>query len=242
MRVLITILCMLFILSGCKKANDRKCFKSIGDIVVESRDLEAFSAVVIDDHIDLVLTEDVQNRALVETGENLLNFIVTEVRADTLFIRDDNKCSFLRDLSYKSKVHLNTATLKYISANGSGDLISTGTISRNLTVDGFHANGKVELELNCDSAAFIVNVGITELNLTGNVDYAYFYYFGNGNADATQLVCTDVLINWQSTGWLKLYASNALYGNISSTGNVYYSGNPAIVDVGLLNTGQLIPE
>ena len=238
----VLVISFLFALTGCKKAEDRRCFKNLGDITFESRSLPPYSFVVLEDHIDLILTDTIDNSMVVESGANLIGFIVTEVSNDTLFIRDDNKCSFLRDFRFKTKIHLNTMHLNKVLLNGSGNLSNAMPTNRNITVDANRANGNIDLTLGCDSCSFIVNVGVTKIVLSGTCENSYFYYFGHGNVDASQLLSANALIHWNSTGWLKVNATSSIRGIIESSGNVYYSGNPTIVDVGMTGSGELIPQ
>ncbi len=236
--VLVFSLCFL----GCKPSEDRRCFKGMGEIILEHRDLELFRTVILDDHIDLILTEDPEDYAVIETGSNLANLIETSISGDTLTILDNNRCAFLRDLDYKTTVHLHTSSLDRVMMGGSGDLSATGAITRNITLNCLEANGGINLTLNNDTSSFFIEAGVTDVHLTGNSEYSYFYYFGNGNVDASNLVNTNTVINWSSTGWLKIFTSNALSGSINSYGNVYYSGNPANVNVGLNGEGLLVGE
>ncbi len=238
----ILVISFFFALTGCQKSEDRRCFKSIGDITFESRPLTPYSFVVLDDHIDLILTDTIDNSLVVESGTNLIGFIVTEVSNDTLFIRDDNKCSFLRDFRYKTKIHLNSMTLNKVLLGGSGNLSNAIPTNRNITVDADRANGNIDLTLACDSCSFIVNVGVTKIDLSGTCENSYFYYFGHGDVEASQLLSAKALIHWNSTGWLKVNATSSIRGIIESSGNVYYSGNPTIVDVGMTGSGELIPQ
>ncbi|MBT6029790.1 MAG: hypothetical protein HOH13_05755 [Crocinitomicaceae bacterium] len=232
----------IFSLTGCKKVENRRCFKNIGNITVESRSLKPYSFVVLDDHIDLILTDTTDNSIVVESGANLIGFIVTEVSNDTLFIRDDNRCSFLRDLNYKTKVFLNSLNLNKVLLYGSGNLSNETPVTKNITIDADRANGNIDLTLECDSCFFIVNVGVTNIKLVGTCADSYFYYFGHGDVDASQLISTKAAIHWNSTGWLKLNATNSINGVIESSGNVYYSGNPTIIDVAMTGSGELIPQ
>ena len=244
MRFNKTILIFLCILTayGCKKSENRKCFKSIGSVITEERELAEFSAVVLENHIDLELTEDTTNFIVIESGENLIKFITTSIVNDTLFIRDDNTCGFLRDLGYKSLVKLSSSNLRHLISRGSGDVSCVDSITRNMTLDGFHANGEIDLTFNCDSLSIIINVGVTKLRLSGTITRGYFYYFGNGNIDASELSCNKVLLNWQSTGWLKTNVANSLVGEIGASGNVFYTGSPSTINVSLSGSGNLIAE
>jgi len=236
------ILFSLFAFTTCKKPNNRPCFKSIGDDSIQERSLDNFSAVVIENHIDLNLTEDSINWVTVESGENLINFITTEVVDDTLFIRDENNCGFLRDFGFKTVVNLSTSDLNYIKALGSGDIRTETAITKNLEICALSANGTIHMDLLCDSARIAINGGITDIKISGTNNYTYFYYFGNSNIDASNLISDKVLFNWQSTGELKTQVITSLVGEIGASGNVYYNGTPSFINVGLNGSGELIAQ
>ncbi|MFT7614500.1 MAG: hypothetical protein ACI9J3_003482 [Parvicellaceae bacterium] len=236
------ILALSLIFAHCKKPDDRACFKGIGEDVIEERSLGSFQAIVISNHIDLKLIEDTLDWAKVESGENLINFIVTEISNDTLFIRDENRCDFLRDLNYKSTVTIRSSNLNYLKTLGSGNIETVNSITKKIEVSGDHANGNIDLELNCDTARIVINVGVTHATIRGANAYTYFYYFGNSDIDASDLISDKVLLNWQSTGILKTSVVNSISGEIGASGDVFYSGSPSTINVGLSGSGKLIAQ
>lgn len=227
---------------SCKDARDRQCLKGAGDDIIEFRDLTSFRAVVLQDHIDLELNESSTNSLTLYSKANLTNFITTDIVNDTLYIKDENKCIFLRDMRYRSKIQLSSTNLEYLLIEGSGDVTNQDTLKTNFTIEGNHATGKVELTFDVDSLDIIINVGITKLDLSGKANRAYYYYFGNANLNAQELIADNVSINWYSTGWLRLYADSSLTGELNSSGDVYYSGSPSTLNVGINGSGQLIGQ
>ena len=227
---------------GCQKAEDRKCFKSMGKVVQEHRIVEQFDHIVLSDHIDLILMDDTLSQLTIETGSNLINFISTDVSDNTLHIKDDNKCAFLRDLKHKTIVRVHQSAVASISMLGSGDLTAEFPIERNLSLYCNDANGHIDLHMDNDSTQVLISSGVTDVKLTGKSNYGYYYYFGNGNIHADHLTSDKVLVNWQSTGDLHLNSINELYGELTSSGNLYYSGVPSIVDISVTGTGQLIQQ
>ena len=125
---------------------------------------------------------------------------------------------------------------------GSGDLSCLGEISNNLGVDAFNANGNINLQMNCDSISIRIHSGTTAIALSGNVDHSYFYYFGNGIVDASELYSDHVHINWQSTGDLSTNVINSISGELKSSGDVFFSGSPGFISVSVTGSGQMVPQ
>src|SRR5262245_25022970 len=84
--------------SGCQKDQWDDCFTSKGPTITQERCVEGFHTIELEDHIDLVLTEEEDCVVRVRAGQNLLGQIDTEVEGDVLHIRDRNTCNFVRSL------------------------------------------------------------------------------------------------------------------------------------------------
>ena len=77
MKVFIIAITLILLLAGCKKANERSCFKGSGDATTKRVDLSEFSfkGFNIYDNININLIPDSVNYAEISSFENRINFI-----------------------------------------------------------------------------------------------------------------------------------------------------------------------
>ena len=54
MRVTVTFIAFIFILASCKKAEDRRCFKSVGDETTVEIELDSFNELFLGPHLNFV--------------------------------------------------------------------------------------------------------------------------------------------------------------------------------------------
>ena len=69
------VLLLIFHFSACKKSEDRKCFKGIGDETIKTISLPTFDKLLLKEHIEYILIQDSTNQMIIRGGENLVNYI-----------------------------------------------------------------------------------------------------------------------------------------------------------------------
>ena len=80
-----------------------------------------------------------------------------------------------------------------------------------------------------------------DLTLSGHADLIRLYNGSLLSIDASQLVTHDALIANGSQLDIHVYADQHLYYTITGTGNIYLTGNPAVIDAGpITSSGKLI--
>ena len=101
------LLFLLFI--GCKKQNERSCFKSSGKLVTKTLVQGDFTNLILHPFVEYELIQDSINYVEITCGENLFPFIDVQVQDSALTIANNNKCRFLRgyDKNVKAKIHIN---------------------------------------------------------------------------------------------------------------------------------------
>ena len=62
---------------------------------------------------------------------------------------------------------------------------------------------------------------------------------GTGNIDAQNFEAANVIVNLSGFGDVKVWATNSITGKISGFGNLYYRGNPLIINVNRTGIGEI---
>ncbi len=221
---------MLF--AGCKRENALDCFKSNGPEVTEARDVGTFSIIKLYSKIDLNITKGTGFKVEVTAGKHIIKNIKTTIADDILTIENDNKCNFVR--GYKKNITVNI-TLPYIlkvenrgvgtirfdgnytqdtlqvRAENSGDIYVNGTYTEIRTSS--HGNGDIYLQGSCNNL--------------------YAYTYGTNVLKAEELTINNyVFIETISIGDCFVKAPNGgkLEYNIWRDGNIYYLGNPSVIN------------
>ena len=64
---------------SCEKLFVDDCFKSTGEITIERRESSDFENIILEDNINLILTQGNECAIMVEAGKNLLESIKTDI-------------------------------------------------------------------------------------------------------------------------------------------------------------------
>ncbi len=218
------------------------CLKSTGTVVTEMRELPDFNRLEVFDNINIFIHFGETPKAEVEAGSNLLNLIETVVDGETLFIRNSNKCNWVRSFEVPINIHLTCTNLNEIVARGVGNIETIDTINSDaLLVEQWESSGTVKLRLNTSEVYLKSNTGPADFECSGSTDYLYAYSSSYGIFRLEELTSSDAFIWNKGTGDIYVNASNSLEIFLDYTGDVYYTGNPETLNITATNNGQAIP-
>jgi hypothetical protein len=232
----------MFIYAGCQKDHLFDCFKSSGKTISESRDAIAFSNINLRDNVDLLIYPDTTPYIKVTAGDNLLDGIITELNGSTLYIRNDNRCNWMRSLSNKFTVEVGMSDPVNIHYEGSGDITSLDTIrSPEFQLDCYNGSGTITLLFNCSKTHINNHVGRADYHLSGRSGVSYIYINDVATMDALELNTAFSYTRNRSTGDCTVNFSEELGAAIEYNGNIYYKGDPEKVSGEITGNGRLIP-
>jgi len=236
------IFCLAGLMEGCAK-DGGACFTNTGNIIRQTRHLADYSQVDLGDNVCLILASDssAAGSAEVEAGENVIRGISTEVTGGCLFIRNHNKCNWLRDYSKPINVYLSSDHIWEIRYNGSGDIRTTGTLKQDsLAVIVWGGCGTINLRLDIWQGRFSLNMGTVDFRLHGKSSITSVFTADYGLYDARDMKTGYTFITSRGSNDCYVRASNGLDATITSIGNIYYSGDPENIKVNITGTGKLI--
>lgn len=243
-KIIIGLLALSLVFS-CKKAEDRKCFKSSGEKTSITGYFGEFTKLRLEKKLNYVLVQDDSNYVKLTGGKNLLNFVNIVLSNDgSLEISNTNKCNFLRDMSQLIEVEIHFKELTYIDYIGSGKLTCKDTLHFDVfEIIFFDASGSYDLTVDANQFYTTVTDGMQDFTLRGKANYASLTIRGNAYGDASNLtVKDDLYVSNKSVGDVYVNADSCNFsGYIDGKGNVFYKGTPSSTNFELLNEGKFIP-
>ena len=239
---IIVILLSLTPLTGCKKDHLFDCFKSTGKSITESRPVGAFEEINLTDNVDLVFRPATEYSITVTAGDNLIDGIITELDGNTLYIRNENRCNWMRSFSNKYTVEVSMPVLNRIYYDGSGDITFADTLRNdNFLFDCFNGSGTINFLFNNPSIHLNNHIGRTDMHIKGYSGDTKIYVNDVGTFEGDDFLTPVAYVRNRSTGNCRIRVTGELSYEILHTGNIYYSGNPAIVYQSVTGSGKLIP-
>ncbi len=233
---------------ACNSEDTLDCFQTQGNTVVTQVSVPVFSKIRIEDDVSLVIRHGDTREVLIETGENLLNDVSVTVEGETLVIRDDNRCNFVRDFGI-TKAIVTTPILTEIRNSSEFHVVGEGVLRFPILelvsntsggVENSRKSGDFTLTVDCDF--FLVDAnGFSGFYIDGFADKANITFQDETpRFEGPNLIVNDLRVFHRSANKMIVNPQERIRGNILSTGDVISLNRPPIVDVEEIYTGRLI--
>lgn len=232
-KIVISLVILTSVLTSCI----HKHYSVAGKIITEYRTVPSYQSVYTEGAIDVFITHDSSYDVKVEAGENLMDYIETDVVNQELIIRQ-SKSNVIN--SKTIKVYLNANNLSRIETHGSGNLNTDELTAATFQLHK-EGSGNAEIHINADTVITVAS-GSGNCDYLGNVSYHNYSIKGSGNLSARYLYTTNSDISIEGSGNATIYVTNNLNASIDGSGNIYYYGNPSNVNYQINGSGQLIQK
>tara|TARA_Y100000385_G_scaffold65386_1_gene64776 strand:- start:3774 stop:4541 length:768 start_codon:yes stop_codon:yes gene_type:complete len=237
----------LIILVACDSENAPECIRSEGTITQVEINVPLFSKILVNNKIQLFISESTEQKVIVETGENIFNAIEINVDGDLLTLTNNMNCNFVRDYGL-TKVYVSAPNVSEITNNSEFMITGIGLlnypdlslISDDFSNQEYYNNGDFDLEINTENLRIIAN-GFSNFFLKGVVLNANIgLYAGDSRVEAADLVIQNLNVFHRSTNKMIVNPQQSITGEIRSLGDVISKNIPPIIDVVEYFTGALI--
>lgn len=211
--------CIVVDLNGCGK----ETVKGSGEIISEDRQLSEFKTIKLKGVGRVVLTQGQIHAVNIETDDNIMPLIETEIQNDQLIISQGNYNLRPTKLDF----NITVAHLKGIAISGAGDVIGKSRF----VSDNFAAriSGSGDMDLVLEVANLETDItGSGSMNLSGQADRHDAKISGSGRIDAFDMQAKNVSLKISGSGDCKVNATEILHARISGSGDVFYKGHPRI--------------
>lgn len=217
------------------------CMKSAGLEVKQIRKAAPFLNINLKDNIDVIYHRDSVYRIMVTAGQNLVDGIITELEGNTLYIRNENRCNWVRNFKNKYTVDVFAPALNKVSMYGSGEFRTVDTlIADEFTCESWNASGTAQLLLSTTRCWLINHIGRADIHASGSTYVCFVNINETGVLDASNLVSKHCYIRSSTLGRCMVYSYYEIGAEIKSAGDIYYYGQPVVVSSTISGTGKLV--
>lgn len=236
-------LLVMLIVVGCKKANERVCFKQSGNYAEKEIQLDSVRFFEMNKGIKYRMVQDDERKVVIKGGENMIDNISVDVRDNVLYVHNLNKCTFLRNEEkdlVEVEVHYPHYTYLYFDATDS--VIFEGKIkTHTLSVEMRNGGGSLALDVDVKNLVLIVSNGAGDFTLKGQSEKSELKIQNNGSADALGFHTDYVYLYQNSTAdfFISVLNTHCLMV-VDGTGNVYYQYEPANITRQGQGSGEII--
>jgi hypothetical protein len=196
-----------------------------GNVVTQERQVSGFDSVALSGVGEVFITQGDAESLTVETDDNLMRYIETEVRNGTLELRSADNTIPIPSQSITFRVSV--VNLTGLDSSGAGSFQINGLDTDRLKVTlsgagdiGINSLKATDLEIQSSGAGNIQAAGAVE---TQEIDLS-----GLGNYNAPDLESRTASVHMSGAGNAVVWALDTLDVGISGAGNVEYFGSPQV--------------
>ncbi|MBN1925800.1 MAG: DUF2807 domain-containing protein [Prolixibacteraceae bacterium] len=227
-----------------------------GPIVTEEFTVAEFNSVAGETVIDIDIVQGDVQSVIAEGHENIMSFLELKVINGRLIV-DLKNGSYS---NFQMKIFVTVPELESVEVGSTGNITveefspmqyfdltsnSTGNIvcygQFNITEElSIRSSSTGNISINAD--AFEVNVkqsSTGNVKITGTCEKQWVDISSTGNYNAYELMSKECRVETSSTGDAHVYVTDYLNAIISSTGSVFFKGNP-VVNVSDTSVGNLV--
>jgi len=237
----------IFLLS-CNSEKGLNCFQAEGDRIERVFPVEDFTAVVVEERLQLIVKQGAEQKVVIATGENLINDIEVSVTNGVLTVLNENGCNLVRDYNI-STVYVTSPNLTEIRNASGYEVQSDGVLAYDsLTLtsedleeeDVYHKDGDFRLELDVNELNITAN-GLTNFYISGAAETANIEFLeGDIRFEGADFLIQNANIYHRGTNKVIVNPIQSLRGSVLSTGDLISINRPPLVEVEETYTGRLI--
>ena len=248
MKKLFYIITLILVFT-CDSEDASDCFQTSGSIIQQEVSVDAFTTILVNRDIELILKQGLEFEVIIETGRNLMNDVEAIVVDDQLKLTDHNTCNYVRDFGI-TKVYVTAPSITEIRSSTQYDVSSDGIldfenlklVSEDFNVPGSFTVGDFRLDVNLITLRITTNNN-SSFYITGQTENLFVGFFaGSGRFEGENLIAQNIQVFHRGSNDMIVNPQQSLSGQLLSTGNLISKNEPPIVDVEVLYTGRLIFE
>jgi Protein of unknown function (DUF2807). len=207
-----------------------------GNIKSEKRSISQFEGVQTNGSIDVEVRNGDARGVEVEADDNILPYIITDVRRGVLEVRYKSGMFFNNT---HAKVYVTASSLKKLYAYGSADISAKDGVSDDELIDiRVSGSGNIIALVNAPSVKAMVS-GSGNLVLQGKTRNFECNVNGSGDAKCWDLLSENTSITVHGSGNAHVYASVSLKATASGSGDIRYRGNPQNPEIHTSGSGSV---
>jgi len=206
-----------------------------GQLKKEERKVETFTSVDLSISANVYLTQDNNQKVVVEASESDMKEVVTEVRNGHLKIKTESWFSHLKQVN----VYISVANLEGIALSGSGNISADGDFkvgSLELAISG-SGNIKLPKLIASKIEAAISGSGNILLAGSGKAEKLEAAISGSGDFNAENFEADKVEVAISGSGNAKVNGSGHIEGHVSGSGDIFYKGS-GMTDIHISGSGR----
>ena len=202
-----------------------RTIKGSGNVVTEERDVSGFDSVALSGFGEVIITQGDEESLTVETDDNLMRYIETQVRGGTLELgfTDDILLRPSKSIIFR----LSVIDLTALDSSGAGKFEIDELDADRLEVT-LSGAGDIRIDSLTATDLVVTVSGAGNIEVAGQVKTQQFNLKALGNYNASDLESQAATVRISGAGSASIWVHDTLDVVISGAGNVEYYGSPDV--------------
>ncbi len=217
-----------------------KKIKGNGKVVTIERATDDYEAIAVSGWFNVELVEGAEGAIMMKGEENLLEYILTEVKDGKLTIKPEKGVN-LQPSSWRSggiSITIPVEEINSLAMSGSGDIVGKTLLKGSDFKTAMSGSGDMSLDLDVQDLQVAVS-GSGDMELKGNTNNLEVQISGSGDVHAYGLQANNVSATVSGSAEIEVTANTSLKARVSGSGDISYRGNPEKVDSKTSGSGDI---
>jgi hypothetical protein len=233
-KLFLLMIAIFVVSTACAVPFGPRLVRGSGKVITEERQVSDFEKIQVSGVGKVVITQGDTESLTIETDDNLMEYIETKVRGNTLEIGFTNDTSFspgggrkVLEPTSGFVFRIGIIDLNDVSVSGAArvEIDKLKTDQLNVSLSGA---GDINVsDLNGDQLNVHIS-GAGDVELAGKVESQVVSMEGVGRYQAYDLESQNATVTISGAGGANLWATDTLYVTISGAGDVRYYGSPTV--------------
>ncbi len=237
------ILFALFIFFSCEKMKD--CISGPGEEISITYDLDEFDTIVVNNVFHVSLVQDRVNSIKISGYEDFVRTTEFYIEDNCLILDNCHRCPFVKPEKNKVNIEIHINQISRIRLNEASVINSVNTLTHENEIGLIVSSKYNEANLKLDVNTFYywnTHLNGGKIYVSGEGTNLKLWNTSLGSVDASGFKCERAFVQTNSKTDCYINASVLIDAEIKNSGNIYYIGNPEIIQrYSDFAEGRLIP-
>lgn len=205
----------------------QKNIKGNGNIITIERTTSDYDRIKCAGFMDFILVKGKEGQITIEGDENLLEYIITEVKNNKLIVKTKNSINLKPTHRNSIIITIPFQDISSASLSGSGDLINKDKITATNFDVALSGSGDVVIDLSATSVKGAIS-GSGDLTITGSTNNLEAKVSGSGDFHGSDLEANNTEVYVAGSGDAKVVSNKTLKARVAGSGDIVYIGHPTV--------------
>lgn len=215
-----------------------KKIKGNGNVTTITRSTSDYDGIKCAGSFDYILVEGEEGKITIEGEENLLEYVITEVKDNNLIIKTQKKINLKPSWNKTIKITIPFKDISNVSLAGSGDLYNKDRINATTLDVALAGSGDVVLDIATTNVDGKIS-GSGDLTLKGKTENLRAAVSGSGDFHGFNLEANNTDVSVAGSGDAEVVCRVNLKARVSGSGDIEYKGNPKKEDTKVSGSGSI---